>query len=188
MEAMQELMQGQNSLNQGMGSLLPIPLGGEPSEMQGLMESLMQQQKKIMEELNKLIEEGPPGGESQGGLGKALEDMNEIIRDFEQNNVSQESVDRGKRVYRKLLEHQRAMKSKGFDNNWKAEENNDDELLENNSILNLNDSKNIELKELYETLDGLQTNKNLTPENKSIIQEYLRILIKEKLTEDKNEK
>ena len=36
--------------------------------------------------------------------------------------------------------------------------------------------------------DILQTNKNLTPENKSIIQEYLRILIKEKLTEDKNEK
>ena len=78
------------------------------------------------------------------------------------------------------------MKSKGFDDKWEAEEN-DDELLENSSIFDLNDKRNVELKELYETLDGLQKNKKLTPENKSIIQEYLRILIQEKMTTDKNE-
>ena len=47
--------------------------------------------------------------------------MNEIIRDFENNNISQESIDRGERIYKKLLEHQQAAKTKGFDEKWETE-------------------------------------------------------------------
>ena len=42
-------------------------------------------------------------------------------------------------------------------------------------------TNDLELKELYKTLDGLEKNEKLSKENKIIIQEYLRILIKERL-------
>ena len=72
-----------------MGSLLPMPFGQQPGS-EGLMQSLMQQQKQLMQKLNDLMNEeskNNPGGNEQGGLGKALDDMNEIIKDFEINRT-----------------------------------------------------------------------------------------------------
>jgi len=185
MEAMQELSQGQQSLNQSMMSLLPMP--GQNPNSQGMMEGLMQQQQQLMQQLQKLINENPSEvGEEQGGLGKALEDMEELIKDFEQNNISQESIDRGKKVYKKLLEHQKAMKTKGTDDNWESEQGNKKEVSKNNFLFELENKNDSELKELYKTLDGLEKNEKVSQENKTIIQEYLRILIQDKLNK-KNE-
>ena len=47
MEAMQELTQGQQSLNQGMMSISPMPFGQNPGT-QGILKSLMQEQKNLM--------------------------------------------------------------------------------------------------------------------------------------------
>ena len=181
MEAMQELTQGQQSLNQGMMSISSMPFGQGPGA-QGIMQSLMQEQKELMKKLEELMNGNPSqGGGGEDGLGKALEDMNEIIRDFENNNISQESIDRGERIYKKLLEHQQAAKTKGFDDKWETEQASEEELLENHSIFENNNTNDLELKELYKTLDGLEKNEKLSKENKIIIQEYLRILIKERL-------
>ena len=40
-------------------------------------------------------------GENQGGLGKAAEDMEQIKRDLENQQITQETIDRGKKVYRR---------------------------------------------------------------------------------------
>ena len=142
----------------------------------------MQEQKELMKKLEELMNGNPSqGGGGEDGLGKALEDMNEIIRDFENNNISQESIDRGERIYKKLLEHQQAAKTKGFDDKWETEQGTEEELLKNHSIFENNNTNDLELKELYKTLDGLEKNEKLSKENKMIIQEYLRILIKERL-------
>jgi len=123
-------------------------------------------------------------GEEQGGLGKALEEMKDMIKDFEQNNISQESIDRGKKIYRKLLEHQKAMKTKGTDEKWESEQAGEKDLIKNDSLFEFNREEDAELKELYKTLDGLDNNEKVSKENKIIIQEYLRILIKEKLEKE----
>ena len=137
-----------------------------------------------MEQLKQLMNDNPSiDGEQQGGLGKALEDMNDIIKDFEENNISQESIDRGKRVYKKLLEHQKSMETKGTDDKWESEEGNKDSTLKNGYHFEINDNHDQELNELYKTLDGLEKNDKVSNENKIIIQEYLRILIKDKLDE-----
>ena len=184
MEAMQELSQGQQALNQSMISFLPMP-GGKGENGQGMMESLMAEQKKLMNQLKKLMNQNSGSdGEEQGGLGKALEDMDEIIKDFEQNNVSQESIDRGKRVYKKLLEHQKSMETKGTDDKWETEEGNKEKALINNYELKINDNHDPELKELYKTLDGVEKNNKMSKDNKIIIEEYIRMLIKNKLEQE----
>ena len=100
--SMEQLTQGQQALNQGMGSLLPMPFGQQPGG-EGLMQSLMQQQQQLLQQLKELFNENSsPGGENRGGLGKALDDMNEIIKDFENQQISQESINRGERAYQKL--------------------------------------------------------------------------------------
>ena len=180
--SMEQLTKGQQALNQGMGSLLPMPFGEQPGS-EGLMQSLMQQQKKLTQQLEQLMNENSfAEGENTGGLGKALEDMNEIIRDFENQQISQESINRGERAYKKLLEHQNAIKNRGLDEKWEAEQNYSQKLL-NNDINKLKSNDNVKLKELYKTLEKLDQNQNLTKENKIIIQEYLKILIKENLNE-----
>lgn len=184
MDSMEQLMSGQQSLNQGMNSLLPMPFGQQPGK-DGLMQSLMQQQKSLKKQLEKLMKESSfSNGENQGeSLGKALDEMDKIIKDFEKNNISQESIDRGEQIYKKLLQHKNAERNRGFNNLWEAKQNNDDNLLENDLYdLNKND---VELKKLYDKLEQLNENKNITIENKTIIKEYLRILIEEKINENK---
>ena len=182
LESIQQLTKGQQALNQGMGSLLPMPFGQSPGS-DGIMQSLMQQQKQLMKKLENLLNEKSSMSNSDelGGLGKALDDMNEIIKDFESNNISEESIKRGERVYRKLLEHENSLKNRGVDDKWEAEQNKNEKLLDN-TILNKN-NYSTELKNLYKTLDEVDKNKNLEKNNKAIIQEYLRILIKEKVDE-----
>ena len=182
-ESMEQLMSGQQALNQGMSSLLPMPGGQQPGQ-DGLMQSLMQQQQSLKQKLEQLMQESSfSSSENQGeSLGKALDDMNQIIKDFDDNNISQESIERGKQVYKKLLKHKNAQKDRGFDNTWEAEQNNKTNLLENN-INEINNQNSVDLKKLYKRLNELDNNKKLTKENKTIIQEYLRILIEEKINE-----
>ena len=78
--------------------------------------------------------------------------MNEIIRDFENNNISQESIDRGERIYKKLLEHQQSAKSKGFDDKWETEQGSEEELLENHSIF---ENNTIATEEVYNEGAGI---------------------------------
>ena len=185
LKSIQELSQGQQLMNQGMQSLLPIPFGQQPGQ-NALMQSLINQQQKLMEQLKQLMKEGgnPGGGkEGKGELGKALEEMEEIIKNLQNNIMNEETFDKGEKVYNKLLNHQKATKEKGMDQLWKIESFNENRLTKNNKTINLKNDKNLEIQELYETLNSLNQNKNLTKENKSIIEEYIKILINEQINE-----
>ena len=190
LKSIQELSQGQQLMNQGMQSLLPIPFGQQPGQ-NALMQSLINQQQKLMEQLKQLMKEGgnPGGGkEGKGELGKALEEMEEIIKNLQNNIMNEETFDKGEKVYNKLLNHKKAIKEKGMDQLWKTEKFNENELTKNNKTINLKNDKNLEIQELYETLNSLNKNKNITKENKSIIEEYIRILINEQINEQNNAK
>ena len=188
LESLQEMSQGQQSINQGMQSLLPIPFGQQPSQ-NSLIQSLIQEQQKLMEQLQQLMEEGNPGGgtEGQGELSRALEDMEKIIKDLQNNNVNEETFDKGEKVYNKLLNHQKATKEKGMDKNWETESFNDNDLIQNNKLKNINNDNDLEIQELYETLNRLNQNENINKENKGIIEEYIKILIDEKINKKNNE-
>mgnify|MGYP001188566611 FL=1 len=183
LESMEQLMSGQQQINQGMNSLIPMPFGQQENG-QGLMQSLMQQQQQLKNQLEQLLDENStsPTDQQGDGLGQALDDMDKILEDFKNNQFSQESIDRGKQVYKRLLEHKNAMQNRGYDNKWEAEENNEKKWKETKSV-DQNKLNNNELKKLYKTLNDIENNKNISNENKKIIKEYLKILIDEKINE-----
>tara|TARA_Y100000591_G_C21831633_1_gene699989 strand:- start:1063 stop:2439 length:1377 start_codon:yes stop_codon:yes gene_type:complete len=182
LESMEQLMSGQQQINQGMNSLIPMPFGQEQSG-QGLMQSLMQQQQQLKNQLEKLIDENStsPTDMQGDGLGKALDDMDKILEDFRKDQITQESIDRGQQVYRKLLEHKNATQNRGYDNKWEAKEDEQNQWNQENNVVK--NSLSMNLKKLYKTLDEVDNNKNISTENKKIIQEYLKILIDEKINE-----
>tara|TARA_B100000676_G_C18085117_1_gene854393 strand:- start:1090 stop:4452 length:3363 start_codon:yes stop_codon:yes gene_type:complete len=183
LESMEQLMAGQQQINQGMNSLIPMPFGQQQNG-NGLMESLMQKQQQLKNQLEQLMDENSTSStNNQGdGLGKALDDIDKIIEDFKKNKITQESIDRGKQVYRRLLEHKNALQNRGYDDKWEATENIKNEWNKTNIIDQAN-SKNKELNKLYKSLDDIDKNQNISNENKKIIQEYLKILINEKIDE-----
>ena len=182
-QSMEQLMSGQSQINQSMNSLIPMPFGQQQTG-EGLMQSLMQQQQQLKNQLEQLMDENSTSStDKQGdGLGKALDDMDKIIDDLRNNQISQESINRGKQVYKRLLEHKNAQQNRGYDNRWEAEENNNNEW-ENSKSFDENKNNTEELKKLYKTLDDINSNKNISNENKKIIKEYLKILIDEKINE-----
>ena len=54
-------------------------------------------------------------------------------------------------------------------------------ILKKNNLDKLTKNKDWEIKELYESLNILNQNQNITPENKNVIKEYIKILINEKI-------
>jgi hypothetical protein len=186
LEKMQQLSEGQQSLNKGMEGIMPMPFGQQPGN-QGLIESLMKQQQQLMQELQKLMEgSSGKGGEGKNGteLGDAIQDMEDNIKDLQNNNINQESIERGEKIYQKLLNHSKALKNKGEKEEWKTDkiENN---LEINNKILEIESQYNKQINELYKTLDDVQNNQKINYDNKKIIEEYLKILINEKINEKK---
>tara|TARA_B100002052_G_scaffold299190_1_gene336284 strand:+ start:25413 stop:28763 length:3351 start_codon:yes stop_codon:yes gene_type:complete len=181
MEALSELGQAQQSMNKGMQSMLPLPMGQQGQN--GLMQSLLNQQKELMAKLQQLMDENssqPGGKEGQGELGKALDDMNDIINDLQNNILNEETYEKGTSVYNKLLNHQKANKEKGMDDLWKTDKY-DNENLKKNNLDKLTKNKDIEIKKLYESLNILNQNQDISPENKNIVKEYIKILIDEKI-------
>ena len=59
--------------------------------------------------------------------------------------------------------------------------------MKNNKTTNLNDKNTQEVQELYETLNRLNENENINKENKGIIEEYIKILIDEKINKKNDE-
>ena len=84
--------------------------------------------------------------------------------------------------FKMLLESLKQIQNRGYDDKWEAKE--DDKIeWENSKNIDNNKINNEDLKKLYKTLDDINSNINISNENKKIIQEYLKILIDEKINE-----
>ena len=109
--------------------------------------------------------------------------MNDIINDLQNNILNEETFEKGESVYNKLLNHQKANKEKGMDDLWKTEKYDNNNLKKNN-LDKLTKAKDLEIKKLYESLNVLNQNQNITLENKNVVKEYIKILINEKTESD----
>ena len=107
MEQLSQLTQKQEGLNKLLQSLLPLNLA--PSE---LMEQLMQiagKQQALAEELQQIAQ--GLKGKVLGDLGSTAEEMEKIARDL-QEGISEEIVERQKRVLKHLLDSQKSIYTK----------------------------------------------------------------------------
>jgi hypothetical protein len=113
LERMQNLTQGQQGLNQ---QTLNMQLG----QMAGMsriemMRRLQARQRQLSQVLEQMLEDYPTqSGGKQGGLGQALEDMEEIINDFQRRRITRRTTERQERIVTRRLDSQKSLTIQDF--------------------------------------------------------------------------
>lgn len=113
LERMQNLTQGQQGLNQ---QTLSLQLG----QMAGMsriemMRRLQARQRQLSQVLEQMLEDYPTqSGGKQGGLGQALEDMEEVIKDFQRRRITRRTTERQERIVTRLLDSQKSLTVQDF--------------------------------------------------------------------------
>ena len=175
MESLQKISEGQKGVNQG-----TMKMGmGMNSIQQMMMQELQKQQEELKEKLEELLGNNP-GEDQGGGLHQTKEEMDEIISDFINKNVTKKTIERQQRILSRLLDSQKSLQQKDYD---KKRESNTAESFEYLGPLGLpNDlgEKDILLMKALESA----INENLPEEYNSLIQTYFLKMQNDKETNE----
>lgn len=117
MEELEQIGQGQSDINMGTMQLGQMGMMSQ----QEMMKRLESQQKALKQQLEEILKECSGGGEEHGGLSKAAKDMEDIIRDFQQNKVSKETEKKQQKILSRLLDSQKSLKEREFSEKRKSE-------------------------------------------------------------------
>ena len=115
MKQLEQLSQKQEGINQGTMKLPQLGAIGQNS----MMQQLMSQQKALKEGLEQLLSNMP--GAENTGLGQASKDMEDVINDFERNQVDRVTKEKQRRILSRMLDSQKSLTKKDFSNNRKSE-------------------------------------------------------------------
>jgi len=115
MEQMEQMSQQQQGINQGTMQLGQMGMMAQ----QAMMQRLQAQQKALQKSLNDLLSEMP--GEDSGGLGKASQDMEEVIKDFKRRQVTRNTRERQERILSRMLDSQKSMTQRDYSKKRKSE-------------------------------------------------------------------
>ncbi|NOZ07509.1 MAG: DUF4175 domain-containing protein [FCB group bacterium] len=114
MEQMQQMSQQQQGINQGTMQLGQMGMMAQ----QAMMQRLQAQQQALQKSLNDLLSEMP--GEDSGGLAKASQDMEEVIKDFKRRQVTRATRERQERILSRMLDSQKSMTRRDYSKKRKS--------------------------------------------------------------------
>ena len=114
MEALSEMSGQQQGINQGTMQLSQMGLLGQDA----MMERLQAQQQELQKQLGELMSEFPEQG--SGSLSKANEEMNEVIRDFIERKVNEETLNNQQKILSRMLDSQKSLTERDFSNKRKS--------------------------------------------------------------------
>ena len=100
MESMENLTQQQQGINQTTMKLSQLGM----MQQKSILDGLKSQQQKLKEQLEDLLGDLP--GQNDGSMEKILNDMEEIIIDFENQNITRETIERQQRILSRMLDNQ----------------------------------------------------------------------------------
>jgi len=108
MESLEQMSNKQQGINQMTMQL------GQMSMMQqkSILEELLKQQSELRQKLEDLIGDNP--GEETGGLSNAGNEMDEVILDLKNNNISRQTIERQQKILSKMLDSQKSLTQKDF--------------------------------------------------------------------------
>ena len=123
LEQLSKMAESQQQINQGSQQcsnpgFMP---GGQNQSIQGeLMKRLQKQQEALSQQLQEMIGE-MPGGQNEGSLSKAAQDMEEVIKDFQRRKITRETIDRQNKILSRMLDSQKSLKQKDYNDKRKSE-------------------------------------------------------------------
>ena len=113
-ESLESISKKQQGINQGTMQLSQLGL----MQQQGLMEQLQNQQQKLKEELSDLLGEQP--GQNNGTMEKITNDMDDVIQDFSNKNVTQKTIERQEQIISRMLDNQKSLAQRDFSDQRKS--------------------------------------------------------------------
>tara|TARA_A100000164_G_C21932585_1_gene786437 strand:+ start:25 stop:2196 length:2172 start_codon:yes stop_codon:yes gene_type:complete len=116
MEQMAQMSQQQQGINQGTMQMGQMGMMAQ----QAMMQQLMQQQQALQQSLEELLGNNP--SKKGGGLEKARQDMEEVIKDFKKRKVDQRTIDRQEKILSRMLDSQRSMTQRDLSKKRKSKE------------------------------------------------------------------
>ena len=123
LEQLSKMAESQQQINQGSQQcsnpgFMP---GGQNQSIQGeLMKRLQKQQEALNQQLQEMIGE-MPGGQNEGSLSKAAQDMEEVIKDFQRRKITRETIERQNKILSRMLDSQKSLKQKDYNDKRKSE-------------------------------------------------------------------
>ena len=111
MESLEEISKQQGGINQGTLQLGQLGM----MQQQQLMEELQKQQNALKEKLSDLLGNNP-GQDPGGGLHQTQDEMEEIIKDFKNKNVTTKTIERQERILSRMLDSQKSLQQKDYNN------------------------------------------------------------------------
>ena len=108
LESLQNMTSQQQGVNQGTMQLPQLGIG----QQQSILNELMKQQQELKKQLSELLKD--MAGEETGGLQKAEEEMEEVLTDFERNQISQKTIKRQQEILSKMIDSQKSLTKKDF--------------------------------------------------------------------------
>ncbi|RKY62345.1 MAG: hypothetical protein DRP96_00445 [Candidatus Neomarinimicrobiota bacterium] len=109
MEQLQKMAGQQQGINDET-QMLGMGQGGQQQALQRLA-ARQQQLRKSLEELQKEMEQS---SDQTGDLGGIAKDMDEVIKDLQQNRVLRKTLDRQQRILSRLLDAQKSMRTQDY--------------------------------------------------------------------------
>ena len=175
MESLQEISEGQKQVNQG-----TMKMGmGMNSIQQMMMQELQKQQEELKEKLEELLGNNP-GEDQGGGLHQTKEEMDEIINDFINKNVTKKTIERQQKILSRLLDSQKSLQQKDYDKKRESHAADNFEYIGPLGLPNDLGEKDILLMKALESA----INENLPEEYNSLIQTYFLKMQNDKKTNE----
>ncbi len=114
LEQMEQMSQQQQGINQGTMQLGQMGMMAQ----QQMMQRLQAQQQQLQQSLQELLNDMP--GEGNDGLGKALEDMEEVVKDFKRRQVNRRTMERQERILSRMLDSQKSLTRRDYSEKRKS--------------------------------------------------------------------
>ena len=175
MESLEKISQGQKGVNQQ--TMQMGGMGAMGMMQQQIMEELQKKQQELKNKLEELIGNNP-GQDPGGGLHQTTKEMDEIIKDLINKNITDKTIERQQRILSRMLDSQKSLTQKDFD---KKRESSGGQNFEYTGPLGLPEKQGEKDLLLMKALEQIE-NENLSPEYNNLIQTYFL-----NMQNDKNE-
>ncbi len=161
--------QGINQETQGLGEQ-----GMEAMQRQAAMARLAAEQAAVKKSLEQLMQEFGQRGEVLGRLDQTAKDMEEVVKELQQNRANRQTVERQQQILSRMLDAQRSMRERDHSKERQAQTGKNYRAVDPGSLpADLGEKKS----RLYEDLMRAMR-ENYTRDYKDLIQRYFDALTK----------
>ncbi len=169
LQQMEQMSQQQQGINQGTMQLGQMGMMAQ----QQMMQQLQQQQQALKQALEQMLSE--MAGEEPGGLGKAAEDMEEVIKDFKRKRVDRRTQERQERILSRMLDSQKSLTQRDYSKKRRSKSGSEIEYAGPSGLPSgLGEREVLLIKAMSEALD-----EGYSREYQDVMKTYFRQLQKE---------